>query len=425
MGAELRHDRGAPPGLARVQADIQRALDAGEVRLPKPRSGTTRPRRAGRGSVEANTVKPLSKNPGAIQCPLRQRDQVYSSRPGFSTYVHPLSCQAGCQRLESSARRISAILPRSSCNRTRSPLIRTKCLMTTTAPARKSKFMMKPCQPPLRVRTQNRVHASGGILLESRGHVRVQVQRDAYRAVSQHLSNDFGIHALLHHLGRGRMPQIMKSEIRKSGLQEEALIGDVESLGFHRGALLGGEDESLLSWDDLPRPFLARSEPLCELSRPYCRLRASEARTLAPGRVPCQRRHASRSAPGAVLSSTRKAQLSAPKHIVIVVAPCVSRDQDFGRITNFRRVRPVGVVDRSEHDDTLCRGHDSAHIRATVRRASEIVHLPRMAPLQPPTERGKLRENASTGATPQRSKPSSRAFVLITSEAREEDTKLE
>ena len=54
------------PGLARVQADIQRALDAGEVRLPKPRSGTTRPRRAGRGSVEANTVKPLSKNPGAI-----------------------------------------------------------------------------------------------------------------------------------------------------------------------------------------------------------------------------------------------------------------------------------------------------------------------------------------------------------------------
>ena len=36
------------------------------VQLPKPRSGTTRPRRAGRGSVEANTVTPLSKNPGAI-----------------------------------------------------------------------------------------------------------------------------------------------------------------------------------------------------------------------------------------------------------------------------------------------------------------------------------------------------------------------
>ena len=28
--------------------------------------GATRPRRAGRGSVEANTVKPLSKNPGAV-----------------------------------------------------------------------------------------------------------------------------------------------------------------------------------------------------------------------------------------------------------------------------------------------------------------------------------------------------------------------
>ena len=42
-------------------------VDAGEIRLSKPRPGATRPRRAGRGSVEANTVKPLSKNPGALQ----------------------------------------------------------------------------------------------------------------------------------------------------------------------------------------------------------------------------------------------------------------------------------------------------------------------------------------------------------------------
>ena len=67
VGAELRDDRGAPPGLARVQADVQRAVDAGEVRLPKPGPGATRPPRAGRGGVEANTVKPLSKNPGAVQ----------------------------------------------------------------------------------------------------------------------------------------------------------------------------------------------------------------------------------------------------------------------------------------------------------------------------------------------------------------------
>ena len=44
----------------------KRALDAGEVRLPKPRAGATRPRRAGRGRVDANTVKPLSKNPEAV-----------------------------------------------------------------------------------------------------------------------------------------------------------------------------------------------------------------------------------------------------------------------------------------------------------------------------------------------------------------------
>ena len=67
VGAELRDHRGTPPGLACVQADIQRTVDAGEIRLSKPRPGATRPRRAGRGSVEANTVKPLSKNPGALQ----------------------------------------------------------------------------------------------------------------------------------------------------------------------------------------------------------------------------------------------------------------------------------------------------------------------------------------------------------------------
>ena len=49
VGAELRDDRGASPGLTRVQADIQRTVDAGEIQLPKPSPGTTRPHRAGRG----------------------------------------------------------------------------------------------------------------------------------------------------------------------------------------------------------------------------------------------------------------------------------------------------------------------------------------------------------------------------------------
>ena len=42
-------------------------MDAREIRVPKPRAGATRPRRAGRGRVDANTVKPLSNNPGALQ----------------------------------------------------------------------------------------------------------------------------------------------------------------------------------------------------------------------------------------------------------------------------------------------------------------------------------------------------------------------
>ena len=42
-------------------------MDAREIRVPKPRAGATRPRRAGRGRVDANIVKPLSKNPGALQ----------------------------------------------------------------------------------------------------------------------------------------------------------------------------------------------------------------------------------------------------------------------------------------------------------------------------------------------------------------------
>ena len=89
------NDRGAPPGLARVHADVQRALDAGEVRLPKPRAGTTRPRRAGRGSVEANTVKPLSKNPGAIHLTYRgvsafnEHSLRQHLRPATKTFSSP------------------------------------------------------------------------------------------------------------------------------------------------------------------------------------------------------------------------------------------------------------------------------------------------------------------------------------------------
>ena len=53
--------------LLEFKRNVQRALDAGEVRLPKPGPGATRPPWAGRGGVEANTVKPLSKNPEAVQ----------------------------------------------------------------------------------------------------------------------------------------------------------------------------------------------------------------------------------------------------------------------------------------------------------------------------------------------------------------------
>ena len=59
--------------LLEFKPDVQRAVDAGEVRLPKPGPGATRPPRAGRGGVEANTVKPLSKNPGAVQQQLNQQ----------------------------------------------------------------------------------------------------------------------------------------------------------------------------------------------------------------------------------------------------------------------------------------------------------------------------------------------------------------
>ena len=41
VGAELRHHRGAPPGPACVQANVQRAVDAGEIPLSKSRSGAT------------------------------------------------------------------------------------------------------------------------------------------------------------------------------------------------------------------------------------------------------------------------------------------------------------------------------------------------------------------------------------------------
>ena len=69
VGAELRDDRATPPRLTRVQADVQRAVDAGEVRLSQPGARAPRPRRAGHGSVDMIACKPLSKNPGAIHSP--------------------------------------------------------------------------------------------------------------------------------------------------------------------------------------------------------------------------------------------------------------------------------------------------------------------------------------------------------------------
>ena len=72
VGAELRDHRGTPPRLARVQADIQRTVDAGEIRLSKPRPGATRPRRAGRGSVECWQVilTPVAQRLPATATPL-------------------------------------------------------------------------------------------------------------------------------------------------------------------------------------------------------------------------------------------------------------------------------------------------------------------------------------------------------------------
>ena len=76
MGAELRDHRRPPPGLARVQADVQRTVDAGEVRLSESSPSATRFRRAGRGRVEVITFKPLSKNPGALQAAYMAPEQA-------------------------------------------------------------------------------------------------------------------------------------------------------------------------------------------------------------------------------------------------------------------------------------------------------------------------------------------------------------
>ena len=73
VGAELRNDRGTPPRLARVSTDVQRAVDAGEVRLSESSPSATRFRRAGRGSVDVITFKLLSKNPGALHGRLSER----------------------------------------------------------------------------------------------------------------------------------------------------------------------------------------------------------------------------------------------------------------------------------------------------------------------------------------------------------------
>ena len=62
------------------------------------------PRRPGRGSVEANTVKPLSKNPGAVQRRRRYRRSVRGRpgglapgrRSGFRVWPHEDRCTRSC-----------------------------------------------------------------------------------------------------------------------------------------------------------------------------------------------------------------------------------------------------------------------------------------------------------------------------------------
>ena len=90
MGAELRDHRRPPPGLARVQADVQRTVDAGEVRLSESSPSATRFRRAGRGRVEVITFKPLSKNPGALQ-----DARTPAARGGDRLCSHPGDLAAG------------------------------------------------------------------------------------------------------------------------------------------------------------------------------------------------------------------------------------------------------------------------------------------------------------------------------------------
>ena len=87
--------RRPPPGLARVQADVQRTVDAGEVRLSESSPSATRFRRAGRGRVEVITFKPLSKNPGALHhrpvrtCRVLLHDLYYMYMCGVYPIVEP------------------------------------------------------------------------------------------------------------------------------------------------------------------------------------------------------------------------------------------------------------------------------------------------------------------------------------------------
>ena len=82
MGAELRDHRRPPPGLARVQADVQRTVDAGEVRLSESVPTGRRPGRA-----------PLA--PGQRWSASRKRDVVLRLLRGES--LEALSREAGVE----------------------------------------------------------------------------------------------------------------------------------------------------------------------------------------------------------------------------------------------------------------------------------------------------------------------------------------
>src|SRR5205823_13020879 len=69
--------------------------------------------------------------------------------------------------------------------------------------------------------------------------------------------------------------------------------------------------------------------------------------------------------------------------VVVIVAPRVPRDLRAPWICALGRIRTIDVINSCRDDDRFRRRHDATNVRAPIGRAMQVLHLARIAAIEP------------------------------------------